>query len=507
MTTVGEKVILVHGTFATSKDDCGEAWWQVGSPTYRALKERLPAQVDLVGNGNVFRWSGENSERARSKAAAQLLDFLRAYETEGQRYHLIGHSHGGSVIWSALKLATIRRKELRQLQSWSTVGTPFLHQRSRSPWNVINLAYAIGAALLLYPALKLLYFLSKLLHDVAFGKLTKGIIITSDENIDPLMAIVRAPIIKTLEILGVEFKPIEAGIQVGSFSAESIESPSMFLFGSLEGWLILGAALFSTYLTILLLSFCIGPVSEVLRITWEKQAEQKAFASYGCRWLGVWTKDDEAINGLKKTLELTVSFVGNIVPRERIFVSDLTGLPSRPLVWLAAPIYNRIIRPVLDSTIRGLVVKAAQGNNRPAAQVVAVSPHPLYSVGNAALELPDWLSQQILRKADWHAQEIGKKLRASLAEPTFSIGIEKFGRALVGRELVHTSYFDHPEVLELLAMNIGETRTSTRPRNLVKSQQLRKWFAHFKVRLGEPHVDQPEQTPEELVAMPLRRVA
>ncbi len=128
-----EQVVLVHGTYASSEHDHGEAWWQVGSQAYQELQKRLPAQAELVGRGQVFRWSGENSERARSKAAAQLLDHLKAYENEGRPYHLIGHSHGGSVIWAALKLATLRRRDLKQLRSWSTVGTPFLHQRSARP--------------------------------------------------------------------------------------------------------------------------------------------------------------------------------------------------------------------------------------------------------------------------------------------------------------------------------------------------------------------------------------
>ena len=52
--------------------------------------------------GEVFHWSGENSERSRIKAGRDLLEYLLALESAGRGYHLIGHSHGGSVIWHAL---------------------------------------------------------------------------------------------------------------------------------------------------------------------------------------------------------------------------------------------------------------------------------------------------------------------------------------------------------------------------------------------------------------------
>ena len=96
--TNSERVILVHGTFASSADDCGDGWWQVDSDTYKSLQSRLPSDVSLASEGSVFRWSGLNTERARSKAAVKLLRYLEPLEKSGQRYHLIGHSHGGSVI-------------------------------------------------------------------------------------------------------------------------------------------------------------------------------------------------------------------------------------------------------------------------------------------------------------------------------------------------------------------------------------------------------------------------
>ena len=55
------------------------------------------------------------------------------------------------------------------------------------------------------------------------------------------------------------------------------------------------------------------------------------------------------------------------------------------------PVYNTLIRPVLDGVIRTHVVKTALGNNRPAAEVVAVSTTPGPADNEQELPaLPDW---------------------------------------------------------------------------------------------------------------------
>src|SRR5206468_1151122 len=65
-------------------------------------------------------------------------------------YHLIGHSHGGSVLWHALRTSAARRRPLEKLQSWTTVGSPFLHfgVRSSRLWGVIPLTACIVASIL-----------------------------------------------------------------------------------------------------------------------------------------------------------------------------------------------------------------------------------------------------------------------------------------------------------------------------------------------------------------------
>jgi hypothetical protein len=248
-----------------------------------------------------------------------------------------------------------------------------------------------------------------------------------------------------------------------------------------EGWLILGAIVLFGYVTLLLGCFFLSSVSEGLRIGWEKRLEQRAFTTFRERWLGLWTEDDEAINGLRATMELSVSFISDLAVREHIFVSDLISLPSRPLYRIIAPIFNRLIRPLLDSKIREIVIKTAQGNDRPAAHVVAVSPHPILQTPESEVPpLPDHLQTSIRQHADHHANELGPKLRVLLSQPSMTAGLEGFSKTLSGRELVHTSYFDHQEVIDLLALNICWSRAGNQPRRASTSLEVVHWFHDFK---------------------------
>lgn len=480
-----EQVILVHGTFASSEDDCGEAWWQIGSEAYEELDRRLPPGVELASKGHLFRWSGDNTERARSKAASQLLRFVDKFEKSGTPYHLVGHSHGGSVIWAALRTATARRKTLNQMRSWTTVGTPYLHHRSNSPFCPSSVIYMILAAALLMPCARSLKALVELPYQALTGQLDNGIIIKKDEDSDFVTRTVRRPILNGLGLIGITTEELDDGLRLGKFNPSANKDSDQTLFGCREGWIIMGAVVLFGYITLLLGCFFLSPVMESFRIGWEKRLEQKAFERYRKRWLGIWTEDDEAINGLRATMDLSVSFIGDLAVRERIFVSDLIALPSRPLFRIFAPLFNRLIRPLLDSKIREIVIKTAQGNDRPAAQVVAVSPHPiLASPEDEAPALPEHLRNAIRDLADQHANELGPKLRVLLAQPSVTAGLENFGRTLSGRELVHTSYFDHAEVIDLLALNIGWSRRTNQPRRSTSSAEIIHWFNSFKQKQG-----------------------
>lgn len=129
-------IVTVHGTFAhggSSSETTAEAayepqWWQADSTLQRELKTLVDTQdgkLDVTS----FEWSGDNSEAGRRQAGFDLLARLRALEAKNEPYCVVGHSHGGSVIATALLAAAAKKQSLPNLKRWITVGTPFVKFR------------------------------------------------------------------------------------------------------------------------------------------------------------------------------------------------------------------------------------------------------------------------------------------------------------------------------------------------------------------------------------------
>ena len=495
---VDDLVILVHGTYAARDKDSGDQWWQQGSVAWRQLRKRLPAGVRLAGEGEVFHWSGENSERSRIKAGRDLYEHLLELEAEERGYHLVGHSHGGSVIWHALCRARLYRKDLTCLRSWSTVGTPYLQHRTRSMWHVLNIINLLLAAVLLRPAYYTLQKLTQVAGAALLGR-DEGITLART-GVAKSMPLTRDIGLRVLEWLGVSVTETAQGIQLGSYDPAAGRSLLEYLFLSIEGWVIVGVAILCVYVYLNLATFFLGPLVESLWIRKEESMERGVMRTYQGRWLGIWSPEDEAINGLRTTIKLSISFVSRITLRESVLFSDWLSLVSRPYHWILIRFYNALLRPMLDGVVRSHVIKTALGNNRPGAEVMSVSPGPIESI--EAPCLPDWLTAKISAEADVHARDIAPKLRKLLAEPSFVSGLQSCGDTMTGRELVHTSYFDHDEILDLLVANIAWAADT--PQRLTtgtaRCLALWGWFRQFKESLGI-HVADPESEPS-VVAFP-----
>ncbi len=488
-------VILVHGTYAADATDMGDAWWQVGSPVWKALAQRLPPGTRLADVGETFHWSGENSERERIRAGRALLDYLLSLEDAGRPYHLVGHSHGGSVIWHALRLARKRRRRLRNLQSWTTVGTPFLHYRIRSAWSIANLFNAVLAVLLLQPALVTFHQLFRLIAVSLFGAPIS--LHLQHHRPGPITQILQAPFKKLLELLGVPLVETSAGLQIGSYQPGSDQSLSEFLLHTREGWLVIAVALLSAFVFLNLARLLLAPVLESLYHRADRRVERKLIEQFGDRWLALWSRHDEAINGLRATLDLTLTMLPRMTVREPILFSDHLSVLARPYEALWAPVYNWFLRPLFNRWISSSVVRAAQGANRPAAQVIAVSPTPVFqSSDSASPPLPQWLDERLVQFADDHARQMAPQLRRLLAETSIVTGIDAFAETLTGKELVHTSYFEHEEILDLVALNVawGVSTRTVADRRLGVDPRLWEWFLHSKAMRGP--------IPRELAEMP-----
>jgi hypothetical protein len=153
-----ELIILIHGTGTGTPIEVGSQrhWWQLDSTFAKGLTEDLersdPGRFKI---GDEFTWGdgGANSELIRRTAGVELERVLRGFDAKGQQYHIVGHSHGGSVIWHALvHSVAFGRKPLTDLASWTTVGTPYLEFRPDpfSIWPAVPFVALVVAALALW---------------------------------------------------------------------------------------------------------------------------------------------------------------------------------------------------------------------------------------------------------------------------------------------------------------------------------------------------------------------
>jgi hypothetical protein len=322
-----------------------------------------------------------------------------------------------------------------------------------------------------------------------------------------------------MELLQIAKTNPDGSIRIGTFDPTGDQTFFQYLFLSGEGLIILSICLLYMFFFMQLASLLLSPMMESLRIRSERCLEKKVAEQFGSLWLGVWSPDDEAINGLRATLSMSVSFISRLVPRERVFLSDSTALLFRPYFWVFAPVYNSLLRPFLDNVVRSRVIKTAQGNNRPAAEVVEVLPAPkVLADAEVPPQIPESLNKKLVEEADRHASDIAPKLRNLLAQPSFTDSLSTFGKSISGRELVHTSYFDHPEILELLLINIAWSRNDVNLFWLPRTRQhdLLAWFQQFKTvvggtvdaRLLSPPLEGPHQAlRESRIGLPLEGTA
>jgi len=130
-------IITVHGTFAhlasNLEHDAKVAtenlrWWQPNSTFAQHTRQLIGGEHGEV-TVEAFVWSGDNSELARRAAGRRLLQKMKELEDREEPYCVVGHSHGGSVIASALMESAARRVPLNHLKKWISVGTPFVELR------------------------------------------------------------------------------------------------------------------------------------------------------------------------------------------------------------------------------------------------------------------------------------------------------------------------------------------------------------------------------------------
>ena len=123
-----------------------QKWWVKGSHFQTGIEKIIQPHDGSEIDWKQFLWDGANSEKSRLQAGKDLYEALAEIETSDslESYHLIGHSHGGSVIMEALRQAELDNFSLKKLKSWSTIGTPFLSfVRSINPLSSLSPLFQI----------------------------------------------------------------------------------------------------------------------------------------------------------------------------------------------------------------------------------------------------------------------------------------------------------------------------------------------------------------------------
>jgi RHS repeat-associated protein len=105
----GLLTIVVHGTFAH------------GSATFMPGGHFFQHVARTFGDRTVsFQWSGGDTTEARSKAAADLANYVRNYKfAPGEQLNIVAHSHGGNVVIQAINAVLGHR-----VDNLVTLGTP-----------------------------------------------------------------------------------------------------------------------------------------------------------------------------------------------------------------------------------------------------------------------------------------------------------------------------------------------------------------------------------------------
>lgn len=140
-------IVTVHGTGDTAEGPDGQKWFQRGSQFSQRVLQHLSGQ-GINGEIVPHLWSGANSawdrERGANKLAARLRGLYDRYDT----VHVIGHSHGGNVANDAavlLKWGLRRTAQREKFDSLTTVGTPFFNVRTGTPQRVAGILFTLIA--------------------------------------------------------------------------------------------------------------------------------------------------------------------------------------------------------------------------------------------------------------------------------------------------------------------------------------------------------------------------
>jgi hypothetical protein len=316
-----------------------------------------------------------------------LTQHLLPLEHAGTRFHVIAHSHGGSVVLEALRQAIRTQIRLQHLRSVCTVGTPYLQYE----------ALGIGS--------RLMYM---------------------------LLATVAA-----------------LAICVMQFASYWAHRGLLWEYGEIVAlWVLpamwIGILTISAYTTTLVLLRI--KAGRTLRI--RQQLEEQISATFGERWLSLFSHADEAINGLQQTLGAHP----NIVPRPE---REHRNARIRPIAFVQN-VVRMLLARIADQFIWWRVTTVLQGTDIVGWQMHSVRRAPAGQ--QEVCILPEAIDAELNETANQQAAVTLAKVRQALGVALTGNETGGFftaiGGALSFDELIHTSYFQNSHIKELITAHI-----------------------------------------------------
>jgi hypothetical protein len=497
-------VILVHGTFGTGEDE-GPGWWQRGSEHWRWLREHLPPDVTLLdGSVRLFKWDGQNSQIARLRAGNRLLALMLELERRGRNYHLVGHSHGGSVIWEALVSAEITRSQ-------KTV-----HPELRRALNDDTIRFARRAIIPLrvdeYAPLLYKYKTRYLPNPREYDAVRDGIQLRGLRSWTtvgtPFMRYLptRRLLVTGWRSRRLCLRPVRGGALTDLILTTTMALPYLlfpvFIFAGMFGatWpraflnSEVANGLSAPFLALWLLAFWLSSKrSYASALLVRERAGMRAARHFSDRWLGLWSPSDEAINVLSASARHDIAYEWLCTPAESRPDQSAPALPLPlpvpplrlrvpvgathivPHVQLMGPVRlakglvvlaNKFLEPFWRHRIARAFSSALQGSDLPAAVAAYVSPWPLpLTCVRAVAGLPEAAVARIDRTVADHNSTLGPLARellmiAALEGMPGAARAAAESAATVPAGLIHTAYFTDEDVRALILRHIRQTRTS-----------------------------------------------
>ncbi|MGV9573691.1 hypothetical protein ACWDRX_31490 [Streptomyces nigra] len=466
----------------------------------------------------LFRWNGLNSQTSRLHAAHSLLALMLELERAGRNYHLVGHSHGGSVIWEALISAEVTRKrgtvyaELRRALNDPEVrlgDQPLIPERrdEYAPWWLKYKTRYIPMPSE-YEAIRSEIKLRGLRSWTTVGTPFMRYIPVCRPPMSRCRSL-RTP--SDWRVLGKEFADLVLVF--------SVFLPSAAIFAVMVGAEWVRSAMTSDTANALAYPFALwwlvalwmlraGDYSDSLLA--RELAARSAFSRYSGRWLGLWSPSDEAINMLSASAHHCVKYERLRASRALSARRELARLPHPiPLPRLAVPepirtitliphaqrtsmlsvtkpviaFVNRWLEPMWRRKIARALARRAQGSDLPRAVAAYISPWPLplaYECTHSGL--PTRTVVEIDRQVAERNAVLVPKVRELLMVAALE-GIPEAERAVREGQmestnaLVHTSYFTNPDVRKLILLHICQTRTSVNHDSVPVDDELAIWLA------------------------------